>query len=105
MKVSVKIGLIGVLSLAVLSGCAHNLRLGAHGGPDWAIWTHSDDREDCKRKEMIWFALGTAAFVYIVEKSRDQKNVQGSKGLASTQADINVEYVNQGLVFKYSQGW
>ena len=44
---------------------------GKHCGPLWAVWTHSEDRDECRMKTIFWFAIGTASFVYLIHKTQE----------------------------------
>jgi len=60
--------LIGILCLAMaIPSCSHT----KHYGPQWAIWTHSEDRDECQIKTAIWFTLGVIALVYILDKAKN----------------------------------
>lgn len=38
-------------------------------GPQWAIWTHSRDRGECRVKTITWIILGTLSLMYVVGKT------------------------------------
>jgi hypothetical protein len=64
-----------VLTLAFLTGCAHG-----NTGPQWAVWTHSEDKEECEIKSVFWMAVSTAIVIYLVERNHKrhlrEKNVR-----------------------------
>jgi len=60
-----------LLIICLLAGCAHggfSGGSGKHSGPLWAVWTHSEKKEECIAKTIFWAALASAVVVYIIYK-------------------------------------
>jgi hypothetical protein len=68
-----------------------------HYGPLWAVWTHSEDPNECAAKTVFWLALAAAGICYTAKKlsSRAEVQPQEKQGRVAVEAALWMEPAGQ----------
>ena len=72
-----------------------------HYGPLWAVWTHSEDYNECCIKTGFWFALSAASLVYLLEKAKVEPEERNSPVLLKPW----IEYDGKAIISGVALTW